>query len=69
VAAAAALAATSARETQPVWSVSQASVFSPEHSMLSLIAKQRKGEAVGFKEVVSQFYIWTGLLKVMSSND
>jgi aarF domain-containing kinase len=62
-AASVALEATNPKETVPVWSVSQASVFSPEHSLNTLILKQRKGETVRLHEIVKQFSIWASLMR------
>lgn len=49
----------------PVWTVSQPSVFSPQHSMSSLLQRQRKGEGVGLKEIIFQLGMWIQLVQVL----
>ena len=63
IAAKEALESSSPVETGPVWSVSQATVFTPEQSLSSLVARQRRGDRVRFREIVNQFAVWSSLLR------
>ena len=51
-------------QKSPIWSVSQTSVFSPQPSLGTLIAKQRKGERIKLADIVSQVGVLLELIRV-----
>lgn len=63
IAAKEALESSSPNEVGPVWSVSPATVFTPAHSLASLIARQRRGERVRLREILNQLVVWSSLFR------